>query len=286
MKRLFSRNKILTSIGIIIGYTSYSYYVTNNLIFAEQEKYRVNLQDQVLLKLKEIKKEELEIKLYQYQVCPFCCKVRTFFKYSKIPFSIIEVDPILKGELSFSSYRKVPVVVINQDIQLNDSSYIITILNNIYNNNNEKSNDFIESEIKWREWVDNKFIHTIPPNIYRSSEEALEAFEYISTQNGFSWYQKLLIKHSGAVIMQLVSKKLKTKYGIEDERKALYDCIDEWMNELKDKKFHGGNKPDLADLAVYGGLLSIEGLRSFEDAFKHHPKIGAWYDRVKQEIKN
>lgn len=280
-KKFFSLKSIFIASSTFIGYGAYE--MRNFLIYAEQDRYRVNKEDELLKRIEKLTKNELDIKLYQYQVCPFCCKVRTFFKYSQIPFSIIEVDPIMKRELFFSSYKKVPVVIINGDIQLNDSSYIITILNQIYNYK-EKTKDEIESEIKWREWVDNKFIHTIPPNIYRTNEEALEAFEYISNQNGFRWDQKLVIKYMGAPIMQIVAKKLKKKHNIDNERKAIFECIDEWMNEIKDKKFHGGNEPDLADLAVYGGLLSIEGLKTFNETFEHNKNVGVWYDRVKQEL--
>jgi len=98
-------------------------------------------------------------------------------------------------------------------------------------------------------------------NIYRTYEEAMEAFEYISDMNKFSWWQRLSAKYGGAAAMFAVSKKLKQKYNITNEREALYECGREWMEELNGKPFHGGETPDLADLAVYGILTSIEGLR-------------------------
>ena len=38
----------------------------------------------------------------------------------------------------------------------------------------------------------------------------------------------------------------------------------------------GDNSPNLADLAVYGILSSIEGCNAFNDAIKN-TKIGPWY---------
>lgn len=35
----------------------------------------------------------------------------------------------------------------------------------------------------WSRWVDNHLVHVLSPNIYRSSSEALESFDYI-TSNG------------------------------------------------------------------------------------------------------
>eukprot|EP00051_Salpingoeca_urceolata_P024888 m.442674 g.442674 ORF g.442674 m.442674 type:complete len:187 (-) comp20286_c2_seq41:780-1340(-) len=36
------------------------------------------------------------ITLYQYQACPFCTKVRTFLDYCRVPYNVVEVDPLSK----------------------------------------------------------------------------------------------------------------------------------------------------------------------------------------------
>lgn len=53
----------------------------------------------------------LQLKLFQYQTCPFCCKVRAFLDYYGISYDIVEVDPVLRQAIKWSSYRKVPIVV-------------------------------------------------------------------------------------------------------------------------------------------------------------------------------
>lgn len=72
------------------------------------------------------KQSSLSIKIYQYQNCPFCCKVRAFLNYYNIPYEIVEVNPLTRSEVKFSRYRKVPIVVAN-DVQVlsmnNLSSY-------------------------------------------------------------------------------------------------------------------------------------------------------------------
>lgn len=45
----------------------------------------------------------------------------------QMPYSTVEVNPITKGELSWSSYRKVPVVQLD-DLVVADSSAIISRL--------------------------------------------------------------------------------------------------------------------------------------------------------------
>jgi len=44
-----------------------------------------------------------------------------------MPYSTVEVNPITKGELSWSAYRKVPVVKLDGDVVV-DSSAIISRL--------------------------------------------------------------------------------------------------------------------------------------------------------------
>ena len=86
--------------------------------------------------------------LLQYTNCPFCCKVRTFLNYYGIPYEIVEVNPLTRKQIKFSTnYRKVPILLIedaklreesNRVIQLNDSSSIVSILGTYLFCNKEK----------------------------------------------------------------------------------------------------------------------------------------------------
>lgn len=58
-------------------------------------------------------KLDLHVTLYQYQTCPFCCKVRAFLDYYGIPYDVVEVNPVLRQQTKWSpKYRKVPIAVI------------------------------------------------------------------------------------------------------------------------------------------------------------------------------
>ncbi|KAL8174675.1 UNVERIFIED_CONTAM: Prostaglandin E synthase 2 [Gekko kuhli] len=72
----------------------------------------------------------LQLTLYQYKTCPFCSKVRAFLDYHGLPYEIVEVNPVMRKEIKFSSYRKVPILLVNvgSALQLNDSSVIISAL--------------------------------------------------------------------------------------------------------------------------------------------------------------
>ncbi|CAI6347318.1 unnamed protein product [Macrosiphum euphorbiae] len=75
--------------------------------------------------------EIANIILFQYPTCPFCCKVRAFLDYVKVPYDIIEVDPILKQQISWSDYKKVPILLVkssNGYQPLTDSTMIVSAL--------------------------------------------------------------------------------------------------------------------------------------------------------------
>lgn len=75
--------------------------------------------------------KDLDVVLFQYPTCPFCCKVRAFLDYFGISYKIVEVNPIKKTELKWSEYRKVPTLLVKVEggyMQLNDSSVIISVL--------------------------------------------------------------------------------------------------------------------------------------------------------------
>ncbi|XP_051892837.1 prostaglandin E synthase 2 isoform X1 [Pristis pectinata] len=72
----------------------------------------------------------LSLTLYQYKTCPFCSKVRAFLDFHSLPYEIVEVNPILRKEIKFSSYRKVPILIgeNGEKVQINDSSVIISAI--------------------------------------------------------------------------------------------------------------------------------------------------------------
>nr|CAD1843779.1 unnamed protein product [Ananas comosus var. bracteatus] len=202
-----------------------------------------------------------DVVLYQYEACPFCNKVRAFLDYHDIPYRVVEVNP-LNGE------------------QLIDSSDIINKLSKRIS-----TDDFVigEEEAKWRRWVDEHLVHLLSPNIYRTTSEALESFDYIAKHGNFSATERFTVKYAGAAAMYMVSKKLKKKYNITDERAALYEAAETWTKALDGKDFLGGSKPNLADLAVFGVLRPIRYLQAGRDMVEN-THIGEWYQRMENAV--
>jgi len=72
-----------------------------------------------------------KITLFQYQTCPFCCKARAFLDYYGFNYDVVEVNSVMRTQVKWSKYKKVPIVVVQDGdkiIQVNDSSVIVSAL--------------------------------------------------------------------------------------------------------------------------------------------------------------
>lgn len=191
----------------------------------------------------------------------------------------MEVNPLSKKEIKWSEYKKVPILTVDGE-HLVDSSDIINILQRKISPDDDVMS---EEEAKWRRWVDEHLVHILSPNIYRTTSEALESFDYIAKHGNFSTVERFAAKYAGAAAMYMVSKKLMKKYNITDARASLYEACNTWTEALNGRNFLGGSKPNLADLAVFGVLRPIRYLRSGKDMVEH-TQIGEWYQRMEDAV--
>ncbi|KAL5995693.1 hypothetical protein ACLOJK_041809 [Asimina triloba] len=191
-----------------------------------------------------------DVVLYQYEACPFCNKVKAFLDYHGIPYKVVEVNPLSKKEIKWSDYKKVPILTVDGE-PLVDSSDIINKLSHRIHPEKPLLND--DEEGKWRRY------------------------------GNFSFTERLTVKYAGAAAMYFVSKSLKKKHNITDERAALYEAAETWVNALNGRDFLGGSKPNLADLAVFGVLRPIRYLRSGKDMVDN-TQIGDWFARMEMAV--
>uniref|UniRef100_A0AAV1U382 Prostaglandin E synthase 2 n=1 Tax=Peronospora matthiolae TaxID=2874970 RepID=A0AAV1U382_9STRA len=96
--------------------------------------------------------------------------------------------------------------------------------------------------------------------------------------------ERHLSKYVGAMVMYLIAKRSKKKYGIDDERLTLYAALNSCADAVGDKRmFLGGHEPNKADLSVFGVLRAMHGLDTYNDVMRE-TKIGPWFrcmtDRV------
>lgn len=226
----------------------------------------------------------VEITLYQFEVCPFCNKVRAYLDYHNIPYKVVEVDPLRKTELKqFSDdYRKVPIAVVNGH-QINGSANIIA---HVHETVKGEAANVDDAQQKWVQWVDDHLIRLISPNIYRTVGESLQTFNYITNNAKFSAWQRASIKYSGAAVMYFIGKKKKKEYNIDDERDAMHQALDQWIKAVGEngKFFAGDHGPGIADLSVYGVLKAIETFDTFVELREKNEAFCEWYDRTRAAV--
>ncbi|CAN8074263.1 unnamed protein product [Agarophyton chilense] len=225
-----------------------------------------------------------DITLYQYEVCPFCNKVRAYLDYHNIPYKVVEVDPLRKTELKdFSEdYRKVPIAIVN-GTQVNGSDNVIDCVHQLTKG---KETPVSPDEKKWLKWLDDYFIHLIAPNIYRTPVESLQTFEYIADNSKFSAWQRSTIRYTGAAAMYFVGRKMKKKYDIEDEREELHKALRDWTNAIKKAgtPFLAGPEPGVADLSIFGVLKAIHTFNTFTEVREKNQALADWFDRTSEVV--
>ena len=248
----------------------------------------------------------ISVVIYAYETCPFCNKVRAYLDAVKVPYVVVEVDPLRKGELAWwPAYKKVPLAVIN-GVVVTDSAHIIDAVESLLKpqtpgsrlplapltaispsssslspSSNADARGSVEAEAARRAWVDNVLVKLLTVNIYRTPTEALGTFDYL-TQRNFPAWSAAAAKYVGAAAMYGVArsrlKALALPPGV-DERRALANALTGFVSDMGENPFAGGRTPDVSDVSAFGVLRAIHGLPTHADALSMST-AGPWYARM------
>ncbi|KAF7633399.1 Glutaredoxin domain-containing protein [Meloidogyne graminicola] len=279
-----------------------------------------------------VDKSCFNLRLYQYQTCPYCCKVRAFLDYFGFSYEVVEVNPVTRSQIDFTDYKKVPIVRIACYHQpLIESSLIISILATFLVRPELSFTDIVQlypeqvkkdaktgkevtehlnkyfvmwgdtkldngqmrdvrDEREWREWVDNHFVHLISPNVYRTLSDSLATFRWFSQvgewERNFPTWERILAVYVGAAAMWGISKRLKKRHHIVDEREEMREAFDKFMKAKgPDRKFMGGDQPNLADLALFGACNSFFGCVAFSEMCQNDKRLREWFDAMSVAVR-
>ncbi|CAE7497655.1 ptges2 [Symbiodinium sp. CCMP2456] len=231
----------------------------------------------------------LRLEMYRYTTCPYCGKVKAFLDYFRIPHEAVEVEPMFKSQLKASEYKKLPQLRFGGDdgVWLVDSDCIVDAMSRAMGLESQLSDPEIE---RWRSWARESLVRHVTLNINRSLASAWQGYSYIDAFDTIPLVNKLFLKVVGAPVMYMVATK-KTyptlvKSGdlkeSDDWRSVFHAQVNRFVDEVpltKKRPFHGGQKPDLADLDVYGVLQSIRGHEVYRDMLEN-TKISDWMGRM------
>jgi microsomal prostaglandin-E synthase 2 len=234
--------------------------------------------------------------LYQYDVCPFCNKVKAFLDYNNIAYDVVEVNPLTKTEIKKfeHEWKKVPVLVVDGVALYNSRDIIKTVDRRVKEHSGltkkwfgEKSEKEMEKEEVWCKWIDDRFVHVLTPNIYKTFTEAFASFDYITDRGNFGFFERQSARIAGAVSMYAISKMvLKKRHHIEDERVSLFEETRKWMREGvgAKNKFCGGDAPNIADISMFGVFRAVKTFQTFEDVCKEVPEFVPWYENMQKAV--
>lgn len=225
-----------------------------------------------------------DVTLYQFELCPYCHKVRAGLELKGIPYRKVEVNPMNKRELPKlpeGAPRKVPVLEVDGEL-LWDSTVILGYLDEHF----PDSMRFLPEDPAVRtraeqveNWVDDGLTFALPTVIYGTWGEAVKAAQVTARTSNFGLLQNLMVRAGGSVVMHEVSKRILKKRGQTDGRAWLSRELDQLEAWLGVQPFVCGDTLTLADVATHGALTCIQEFPAFTEMMKR-PRIEAWYGRV------
>jgi microsomal prostaglandin-E synthase 2 len=224
------------------------------------------------------------ITLYQFELCPFCHKVKAALDVKGLAYDKVEVNPYTKRELPplpEGAPKKVPVLALDGEV-VADSTDILEFLEQRFGDQTGLLPADEAGRARTREieaWVDDKLTQILPAVIYGTWGEAVRAAQVTARTSNFGFVQNLMVRAGGSLIMHQVSKRIVARLGGGDPHDMLARELDQFEEWLGDKPFVCGEAVSLGDVATHGALTCIADFPAFERIMTR-PRLAAWYERV------
>jgi microsomal prostaglandin-E synthase 2 len=224
--------------------------------------------------------------LYQFELCPYCHKVKAALEAKGIPFTKVEVNPMNKKELPplpEGAPRKVPVIQMGGQT-IFDSTKIIAHLESIADlgmSLTPKDSDLKTKSELIERWVNDDLSYVLPTVIYGTWSEAITAAQVVAKTSNFGFIQNAVVRAGGSIIMHQVAKRIVKKRGGGTPAVMLAIEIDKFEAWLGDQTFLCGEALSVADVASHGCLTCIEAFPAFTTIMER-PRVSAWYKRVSE----
>jgi len=225
-----------------------------------------------------------EAVLYQFALCPFCCKVREGLELKGIPYRMVEVNPRTKAELPVlpaDAPRKVPVLTVGETT-VHDSTAILRFLDQAYPDTlrfRPSATATRERADELEEWVDAELIPALPTVLYGTWREAGRAAAVIAKSSEFGLGQGLGVKLGGSVVMYLVAKRILKKAGRTDGHAWVGENLDKIEGWLGEQAFVCGAEMTIADVAIAGALRCVRDF-PIHQSIEGRPRLRKWLTRM------
>jgi microsomal prostaglandin-E synthase 2 len=226
------------------------------------------------------------VTLYQFELCPYCHKVRAALEAKGIPLTKVEVNPMNKKELPPlpEGARKVPVIQMGGETVF-DSTKIVAFLESKLDTGLRLTPQDLELRVKSQtveRWVNDDLSYVLPTVIYGTWSEAITAAQVVAKTSNFGFVHNALVRAGGSIIMHQVAKRIAKKRGNGRITPAAMlaaemDKFEIWLGE---QNFVCGEALSVADTSAHGCLTCIEDFPAFKTIMER-PRVAAWFARVK-----
>ncbi len=202
----------------------------------------------------------MTLKLYQFPISHYCEKIRWALDYKDLDYETINLLPGLhiKTTKSLAKYSSVPVLT-DGDVVLQNSSKIITYLDETYPNKNlTPTDEIIRLEaLEWEKYLDTELGVHIRVCCYHILLEHPKVVIPFFAHKG-PWY--------GSMVMKLGFSKLKVKMRqmmninadtfIQSKAK-IHQAVDKIHDQLQNQEFLAGGEFSRADLTAASLLAPL-----------------------------
>lgn len=224
------------------------------------------------------------VTLYQFELCPYCHKVKAALEAKGIAFTKVEVNPMNKKELPAlpaGAPRKVPVIQVGGET-IFDSTTIVAYLesNDSTGLHLTPSDPELQAKSQLVErWVNDDLSHVLPTVIYGTWGEAMTAAKVVAKTSNFGFVQNALVRAGGSLIMHQVAKRIVKKRGGGSPAEMLAAEMDKFEAWLGESDFVCGDLLSVGDVAAHGCLTCIQDFPAFS-IIMARPRVAAWFKRV------
>lgn len=225
--------------------------------------------------------------LYQFELCPYCHKVKAGLELKGLAHRRVEVNPLNKSEIKQfedgpDGRKKVPIVTLGDDVQ-RESSAILRWLDQVAEGDRRLGVDDPDVQARAEEidaWVDADLIQILPTVLYGTWAESAKAARLTAKTSNFSRFDNVKVSLFGSVVMKMIAKRILKKRGGGKSGPELFEAqLDQLEAYIGDTDFLCGDQPNFADAGVHGALTCVREFPAFARV-RARPRISAWYDRV------
>lgn len=154
---------------------------------------------------------------------------------------------------------------------------------------------------EWNRFADEEIARPLFRAASGNWTDAWQMMEYVDSMPEYPSYMRKLYRFAAALITRLVSDRFAKKYNIQNAEEELYDGMSRFIQSygkcplltsdkspsaarsdacalrfFVDTTLHGGEKPSLVDIVVYGTLRSVETSEAVRTLVDSDKEIFEW----------